>query len=76
MMPRAVITGLFLYRHFIDGGVDNGESCFSVGSEAFSYIRAASTHVLNPWNIMATLIKMADGKNNPIFRNCRESVMI
>lgn len=77
MIPNTGITGLLRFLQIIDGGVDNDiKFSFSVGPELVSFIHAALTHVLNPWNIMATLIKMADGKKNPIFRNLCGPVMI
>jgi len=45
MIPNTMITGLFLFFHFING---DGEVSFSLGSKSTSYIHAASTHVLNP----------------------------
>ena len=49
MIPNTAITGLLLFFHFIDGGVDDdNEFFFSVGPELVSCIHAALTHVLNP----------------------------
>jgi hypothetical protein len=48
MIPNTGITGLLLFLHFIDSGVDDDNEFFSVGPELVSFIHAALTHVLNP----------------------------
>jgi hypothetical protein len=50
MIPNTAITGLRLFLHFIDGGVDDDDNrfSFSLGPELISRIHAALTHVLNP----------------------------
>lgn len=69
IMHNTLITGLGRCLHLIlveDGtSLDFSES----SSDASSCTQAASTHVLNPWNIIATLMRMTLGKKSPILRN-------
>jgi hypothetical protein len=64
MMNMVVIVGLFL---LLQPAIDPGALTFSTA--LISFTQAASTHVLRPWNIMATLTKIALGKYSPIFKN-------